>query len=108
MNNNIEADVDHLISSICSTPEYQDYMKWKSELSKDPALFSKVNTIREDYFRLYTSTPDEELSDAALEFTDKYEDDCQEPMVYGFLQSEAAFCSIMRQAMDRLMTGLNF
>ena len=98
---------ENVLSVIRETPEYRDYARLLKELQKDPALYARVNEMREKNFLAHQSE-NEDLMDFVDALTNEYDDVIAMPVVTDFIEAEAAFCKMMQEFNDTLTYGLEF
>ena len=97
-------DVLQFIECIMDTPEYLEYRTRKQEIENHPELREKAEELKEKNLELRSRIEGNTnaLSDA-LRFADENEEILMEPVVSGYLASEAAFCRMMREIFNMLM-----
>lgn len=96
------------VEKLKTTDEYVFYSDQLAVLSHYPELMEKINEYREENFRLQNEYEGDELFDKTEEFTTRYEELLENPVVSDFLQAEAGIVRMVQDINTCLVEGLNF
>ncbi len=99
----------NVINVIKETDEYMEYRDSLSAIRSDPALYARVNEMREKNFEIHQSNSDsEELMDLMDALTNEYEDVITNESVGRFLEAEADICKLFQDFYYKVTEGLDF
>ncbi len=88
------------------TEEYIEYQRQKEKLRATPEYLELANRIRLDHLKLLQSQGDNEIYGAEKAFASEWEGTLRVPEIRAFLDSEAAFCRLIRETLDLLLGEL--
>ncbi|MCQ2081256.1 MAG: YlbF family regulator [Lachnospiraceae bacterium] len=108
MDQRIREYTDAYIEQLKTSDEYINYNHQLSVIKNFPDLMEKINAYREENFMIQNRYEGDELFDKMEEFTNKYEPLLENPRVYDFIHSEAAFCRMIQEINTNIVEGLNF
>lgn len=96
-----------VINTLKDTVEYKEYEEALAELTKDPALYKRVNEMRDKNFSLQQYDGDDilDLMDA---LTNEYEDVINLEITGRFIEAEADVCTLIRNFTHMVTEGLDF
>ena len=105
---NLDEAVEHLLTVIKETDEYQEYCIQREKVSKFPELKAQVDDFRRRNFQLQNSTDSNDLFDRIEAFQQEKEDLIEDPRINDFLTAELSFCRMMQDVNLRITDGLDF
>ncbi|MGN1203599.1 MAG: YlbF family regulator [Lachnospiraceae bacterium] len=105
---NLDEAVEHLLTVIKETDEYQEYCIQREKVSKFPELKAQVDDFRRRNFQLQNSTDSNDLFDRIEAFQQEKEDLIEDPLINDFLTAELNFCRMMQDVNLRITDGLDF
>lgn len=105
--NEVADEVKMLIEAIKQSSAYKEYDKQRKLLNEDAELKDKVDAYRMEIFQLQNS--DAGNSEERMEeFSDRYADFVEIPLVGAFLDAEVNFCKMMQEATNVVLDNLDF
>ena len=105
---NLDEAVEHLLTVIKETDEYQEYCIQREKVSKFPELKAQVDDFRRRNFQLQNSADSNDLFDRIETFQQEKEDLIEDPLINDFLTAELNFCRMMQDVNLRITDGLDF
>lgn len=105
---NLDEAVEHLLTVIKETDEYQEYCIQREKVSKFPELKAQVDDFRRRNFQLQNSADSNDLFDRIEAFQQEKEDLIEDPLINDFLTAELNFCRMMQDVNLRITDGLDF
>lgn len=95
--------VRRLAEVIRETDIYQEYLRCREILKKQPELYAQVNEYRRKNFDIQNKSEESELFDRMEAFEREYREFRENPLVDDFLRAELALCRML-QEMNVLLT----
>lgn len=92
-----------LAGIIRETDIYQEYLRCREILKKQPELYAQVNEYRRKNFDIQNESEGSELFDRMEAFEREYREFRENPLVDDFLRAELALCRML-QEMNVLLT----
>ena len=92
-----------LAGIIRETDIYQEYLRCREILKKQPELYAQVNEYRRKNFDIQNESEGSELFDRMEAFEREYREFREDPLVDDFLRAELALCRML-QEMNVLLT----
>lgn len=87
---------------------FTEYNLQKEKLKKHPDLFERVREYRQKNFMLQLDAQPDELFDKIDDFEREYEKFRENPLVDDFLRAELAFCRMIQEVNEQIVTELEF
>lgn len=98
---------NQVLETIKGTEEYKNYKALLAEIKKNPAIYDRVNELREKNFMLQQSDS-EDILDMMDALTNEYEDVINSELASEFLGAEVALCRLIQEFNRSLTDGLEF
>ena len=99
----VMAAARQLAGIIRETDIYQEYLRCREILKKQPELYAQVNEYRRKNFDIQNESEGPELFDRMEAFEREYREFREDPLVDDFLRAELALCRML-QEMNVLLT----
>lgn len=99
----VMAAARQLAGIIRETDIYQEYLRCREILKKQPELYAQVNEYRRKNFDIQNESEGSELFDRMEAFEREYREFREDPLVDDFLRAELALCRML-QEMNVLLT----
>lgn len=97
-----------LSTAILESEEYQNYLKARDEIAKNPQLFFAVNELRKHNFELQNSNDSLDMYDEVAKMYDKYAYVRTSVVANRFLRAEVSLCRMIQDIQRTLMDGIDF
>ena len=105
---NLDKELNGLLEAYRKSDIYQNYLARREELAKDAELKSKVDEFRAKNFEIQNQPDDGTLEERVQKFADSYLWLTEQPVVRSFLNAELAFCRMLQETTDYILTQLEF
>ena len=102
----VEAASDHLVDAVLHSEVYLEYRKQLARVKAVPGLKPQIDEFRRRNFELQQQ-PDYAF-DKLEQFEREYGSFREDPLVSDFLAAELAFCRMMQDLGERLLTAADF
>ncbi|XME02783.1 YlbF family regulator [Lachnospiraceae bacterium C1.1] len=107
MDKNLDRSIDKFIDAVKETSEYRNYKTKRHIVMDNPELRGKASKLIKEHYRILTTTADDQLLDAEMEFADKYEDTYNIPEIHDYLEAELRFNEMLQNVLERITGGLS-
>lgn len=104
----VETALRELIGAIMDSPEYKKYGQQLAIMRQYPDLKRQVDEFRHENFLMQRSGESDELFDKMDEFSRRYEEFRENPMVEAFLGAELDFCRMIQGINQEIVEAVNF
>ena len=104
----VDTAVKELISAIIDSPEYREFDHQLDIMRENPDLKHQIDEFRHENFVLQRSSKSDELFDKLDEFSKRYEDFRENPLVDSFLDAEVEFCRLIQEINQEIVEAVNF
>ena len=104
--NEIKDCIDALLAAVQNSEEYQEFMKYKALVEKDPGIMERVNAFRANNFRLQNEANRDELFRVTEQLNRESRELRSDPLVNVFLDAELALCKLMQRICKSLTEGI--
>lgn len=98
---------EEVASTILETEEYKRYKALITRLKEDPALYAKVNEMREKNFKIQYRYSDDVL-DQIDALTNEYDDVINIELVGQFIEAEVSLCRLIQEFNKSIIAKLEF
>ncbi len=103
----VEKCTRELVDAILVSTEYQDFLKIKEKVSRDPELRKKINAFRKHNFEVQNSAEVLDMYDEIDKMYREYEEFRKNILVDEFLKRELRVCRMIQQVGIELMSAVD-
>ena len=107
MNEALKDSIKEFISAVKETSEYRNYKAKRLSVMNNPELRGKASKLIKEHYAVLTQTPENELLDAEIEFSNKYENVYNIPEIHDFLEAEVRFNEMLQEILEEVTDGLS-
>lgn len=97
-----------LAEAILDSEEYREFIKCKTEISKNPQLFEAVNELRRHNFELQNSEGIADMYEEVVKIYDKYAYIRTNIIANQFLRAELSVCRMIQDIQRTLLENMEF
>ena len=105
--NTIDERINELLEAIKESPEYVEFQKQNEILKKNPELKERVDTFREDNYKVQNECNPEDLFDVVELMGKESAELRRHPEVNAYLDAELALCKMMQKISVKLTEGID-
>lgn len=98
----VRDQMEALIQALLNSDEYQNYVQYEKQLTKNPELWQRVDEFRSRNFRLQEQD-DIDLFDAVDQLEKEYADLQNNTLVNAYLESESSICKTLQKIQGEMM-----
>lgn len=97
-----------LATAIIESDEYKNFIRCKTEISKNPQLFQAVNELRRHNFELQNSEGITDMYDEVVKIFDKYAYIRTNIVANQFLRAEISVCRMVQDIQRTMLENMDF
>lgn len=106
--NRVDELAAELAQAILNSDEYKNFLRCRTEISKNPQLYQAVNELRRHNFEIQNSEGVQDMYDEVVKLYDRYAYVRTNIVANQFLRAELSVCRMIQDIQRTLLADIEF